>query len=271
MLSYEEISKLLLAAHFHIANETSKKIALRSNLLRNPLYINKTAGTSPSTIIIHPAHESLKENLSSIKEVISHSDYWYHSSNMTLFPKRLNRGKNAIGYGIPFGFESETSLKNFIKALITDDNDESDNPFADIKAAEIQLSKVSETIREALIEARIGQGPYRKKLSEYWGGCAVTGCKSIELLIASHAKSWKKSDNYERLDHFNGLLLTPNLDKAFDKGYITFKDNREIILSSILSNSSKETLGINESMKLNKIDPKHCPYLEWHRQNIFKK
>lgn len=269
MLIYESIKNLLLQEHFYIANETSKKIAMQSSSYANPIYINKTSGNSPSCVIIHPDHVNLKQDLSLIKDV-TNQDNWYHSSNMRLFPQRINKGKNPIGYGIPFGFESEAGFKIFLR-LLKSGVVNSDDPFADIEAAESELSSVSETTRDALIKSRIGQGPYREKLIKYWGSCAVTSCKSVELLIASHAKPWIKSNNDERLDPFNGLLLTPNLDKAFDKGFITFKDDGYIKISPHLPILSHEALGINESMRLSRTEAKHLPFLQWHRNYIFKK
>ena len=37
-----------------------------------------------------------------------------------------------------------------------------------------------------------------------------------ELLRASHAKPWAKASDIERLDSFNGLLLSVHLDAMFD-------------------------------------------------------
>ncbi len=129
----------------------------------------------------------------------------------------------------------------------------------------------TETI--ALINARKGQGLYRKHLEEYWGhNCSVTGTPDSEegtLLIASHIKPWKKSNNAERLDHFNGLLLVPNLDKAFDCGYITFDKSGCILISSKLN--SPLSFGISKDLCIpkNKINKNHLEYLEYHRSEIF--
>jgi putative restriction endonuclease len=82
-----------------------------------------------------------------------------------------------------------------------------------------------------LIKARIGQGAFRAKLIVLWGSCAVTGYKDLNLLVASHIKPWSVSSNSERLDVYNGLLLVPNLDKAFDSGFISFKESGEIMIS----------------------------------------
>lgn len=81
---------------------------------------------------------------------------------------------------------------------------------------------ISSTERTALIQARLGQGKFREKLIELWDGkCSVSGYNDPRVLVASHIKPWFLASNTERLDSRNGLLLTPNLDKVFDKGLIT--------------------------------------------------
>lgn len=124
------------------------------------------------------------------------------------------------------------------------------------------------TEKENVILSRVGQGLFRKKLIVYWGGCAVTSCKIINILKASHIKPWSLSNNQERLDLYNGLLLVPNLDAAFDSGLISFKDDGLIIISSNLNTKDMELLEINPRMKIN-LDQKHALYLNYHRENIF--
>jgi hypothetical protein len=110
-----------------------------------------------------------------------------------------------------------------------------DSLFDDI--AEIQSDQsLKETDRETLILARIGQGRFREKLVSLWQGCAVTGCRRIEVLRASHIKAWKHCASHtERLDAFNGLLLIPNLDALFDKALISFDVKGQIQISKRLS------------------------------------
>ena len=123
------------------------------------------------------------------------------------------------------------------------------------------------TEKEALIKSRIGQGLFRRKLLAYWKGCAVTQCQTFPLLTASHIMPWRKSDNTQRLDVFNGLLLTPNLDKLFDLGYISFNKTGKIICSEFLSESDYKILGINSSLSLCRVEERHQPYLKYHREN----
>lgn len=64
-------------------------------------------------------------------------------------------------------------------------------------------------MKEALVQARIGQGAYRADLMKVWNDrCAVTACAIPEMLRASHVKTWRVSDNAERLDSENGLILS---------------------------------------------------------------
>lgn len=128
---------------------------------------------------------------------------------------------------------------------------------------------ISETERDQLIRSRLGQGAFRHAVIAFWKQCAVTGCKEIALLYASHIKPWRVSNNLERLDQFNGLLLTPNLDAAFDRGMITFDANGKIQISSFLSEEDAVLLGLNSSLSL-KLNARHQKYMSYHRENVFK-
>ena len=77
------------------------------------------------------------------------------------------------------------------------------------------------TEAERLVVQRVGQDIFRRGLLEYWDGCcAITGLDVPDLLRASHIKPWADCDtDAERLDVFNGLLLAPHLDAAFDSGF----------------------------------------------------
>jgi predicted restriction endonuclease len=124
--------------------------------------------------------------------------------------------------------------------------------------------------REAIVMARIGQGRFRSQLLNYWSGCAVTGCREPKLLRASHIKPWSESSLQERTDLFNGLLLSPTLDTAFDAGFITFDENGRILISDLLSNDDATALGIHPEMKVHDLDDRHKKYLDHHRREVFK-
>lgn len=134
------------------------------------------------------------------------------------------------------------------------------------------LKKLPETERQSIVLSRVGQGIFRAKLIEYWKGCAVTGADCIPLLLASHIKPWRESTSAERLDVFNGLLLSPNIDAAFDAGYITFDQNGKILLSDDILGSPAFQLHINAKMKIKGklIQDEHRAYLEYHRSEVFR-
>lgn len=146
-------------------------------------------------------------------------------------------------------------------------------PIPDIQITTIkdiyQNKKISSTDIVAIILSRKGQGRFKKDLVKLWQKCCVTGYDDQSLLIASHIKPWKYSDNTERLDKYNGFLLTPNLDKLFDGGLITFNvDNGQIIISNKLK--SMELFGVNPNMKINLFE-ENKKYLTYHNLHVFEK
>lgn len=124
------------------------------------------------------------------------------------------------------------------------------------------------TDKEAQILSRIGQGVFSKSLIAYWQQCPVTGCTDLNLLIASHIKPWSASSDQERLDRFNGLLLTPNLDRLLDKGLTTFSTAGRMKISSFLSSKTIGLMGISANSRI-RIQDEHRKYLKYHSRNVF--
>ena len=127
--------------------------------------------------------------------------------------------------------------------------------------------KLTVTERRNLVKARIGQGVFRQRLLAHWKKCSVTGFEDTSLLVASHIKPWRSANNLERLDGFNGLLLTPNLDKVFDAGLVTFTEDGAVQISPLIVNA--EMLGITSSLSVN-LTTKHEVYMDFHRNNVFR-
>lgn len=136
---------------------------------------------------------------------------------------------------------------------------------------EVAMS-LTEKHRMTYQKARIGQGQYRENLINYWGGCAITGCKLHNVLIASHIRPWRECNVDQAVDMTNGLLLTPNLDKAFNDGFITFELDGRIRLSPQLKPEIAALLGITNTMRLRKEPTSyHQTYLEHHHAEVFRK
>lgn len=151
------------------------------------------------------------------------------------------------------------------------------NHAADLYAEEIaKIEAAPPTTTEALrlTKQRVGQNLFRQALIDYWGGaCAVTGIHLPELLRASHAKPWADcASDAERLDVFNGFLLSAQLDALFDCGLITFDETGMLLPSPRLDPFHRMLLGLAEHtpLHLRWISPDHLPYLAWHRQHVFR-
>lgn len=124
---------------------------------------------------------------------------------------------------------------------------------------------------ERMVLQRVGQDLFREGLLDYWEGrCAVTGLAVRGLLRASHIKPWAACErDAERLDVFNGLLLAPQLDAAFDGGWITVADDGAVVISAELDAAARRALGLDATMRLARIDDRHRAYLGHHRARVF--
>ena len=134
---------------------------------------------------------------------------------------------------------------------------------------------LSKTKREAVVKARKGQGEFRDKLLAECPFCPITLVNDERLLIASHIKPWAAPGitNDERIDPKNGIPLTPTYDKLFDRGFISFTDDKRMMVSPWLSPMNQKRLAIydGKSVPHLPLDAKRKGYLAYHRANIFKK
>lgn len=122
---------------------------------------------------------------------------------------------------------------------------------------------------KATINRRVTQSHFRKKLINKYGCCQICGMDIRDLLKASHSKPFKDCNVKEAVDIYNGLLLCPNHDGAYDKGYISFYNNGKIILSKYLDEENRQLLNLTDDIKI-KLEPQHSKYIEYHRFYIFK-
>ena len=128
-----------------------------------------------------------------------------------------------------------------------------------------------EQIRNA-IRVRDGQSRYREQLLEQCPFCPITMISDERLLIASHIKPWAASSDQEKIDPYNGYMLSPLFDKLFDRGFITFKENRHVILSDALSPYTWKRINLQNDtfIKALPMDEKRIKYLEFHHDSVFK-
>jgi HNH endonuclease len=134
----------------------------------------------------------------------------------------------------------------------------------------VHTSELTETEKMAIVQSRRGQGRFRNDLMQVEHECRITHIDNPDYLIASHIRPWRHSDNTQRLDGENGLLLCPNIDLLFDRGLISFKNNGEVIISSVAdkTNVAKMDVIVDRTMNVGNFTNKQQEYLEYHRDKI---
>jgi 5-methylcytosine-specific restriction protein A len=86
-------------------------------------------------------------------------------------------------------------------------------------------------------------------------------------LIASHIVRWSESNDQERLDDDNGILLSPLFDSLFDKHLISFTDDGLMLISSRITSENIEKLDLPKDAKIS-INEGMLKYIRRHRQKF---
>lgn len=134
---------------------------------------------------------------------------------------------------------------------------------------DIEKSLVCSLDKQVLTKMRINQSVFRDSLINRYSHCCLCDINNEDLLIASHIKPWAKSSDNEKLDVNNGLLLCPNHDKLFDKGYISFDNDGNILISEKLSDENLRAMNITKHEHIY-LTYENKEYMEYHRKVIFK-
>ncbi len=136
-----------------------------------------------------------------------------------------------------------------------------------------EARKFVSTVKVVEQKVRIGQSYFRAKLLAEMKSCPITGIDDKRILIASHIKPWIHSDNEERVNTKNGILLSPLFDKLFDKGIglITFTPEKRILISKRFSKENIAKLNIYDNQEVLNLDINgREEFLEYHRKFIFQ-
>ena len=162
---------------------------------------------------------------------------------------------------------SEALIRNAIKDFQNIDDEGSEDKIEDqIK----QRPDLTETEKEQLVKSRRGQGLFRERLESIEKKDRVTGLDIKSHLRASHIKPWRDSSNEERLDGNNGLLLSPHVDHLFDKGFISFSDEGEILISPLLDRNILSLWKIDPTLNAGRFNKQQSKYLAYHQEKVFK-
>ena len=125
--------------------------------------------------------------------------------------------------------------------------------------------------KERIQKSRRGQGVFRQNVRAIERSCRVTGVRQARHLRASHIKPWRLSNDKEKLDGNNGLLLSPHVDQLFDGGWITFTDTGDLLRSNRLDRSVLDSWRIPEVLNVGAFNSEQKRYLTFHRESIFKR
>ena len=173
-------------------------------------------------------------------------------------------------------FKEEAPLMDILKFHCTSDEDldlvESlygEHRVNSLSRDIMDLSSLPGTERETQIKCRLGQGKFREALMQQWQGRCMASYSTLKTALrASHIKPWASCTDEERLDPYNGLLLSANYDVLFDQGYISFDFSGRIMISDLLPEVELKCLGINPQCMLS-LQDEHQAYLDFHREHIF--
>jgi putative restriction endonuclease len=134
-----------------------------------------------------------------------------------------------------------------------------------------QRSDIAAADKQQLIRARRGQGAFRRSLEKIERACRLTGLLDRRHLRASHIKPWSVSEDNEKLDGCNGLLLSPHVANLFARGYISFADTGELLVSRHLNPAVLKSWQLSAPRNVGAFKPRQRIYLDYHRREVFDK
>lgn len=251
---HAEICRRLNDARNSLAWETVKTAIFGNEIGNNDILINSINSYSP-IIEIRNGRVQLKagSNYEALEQYVNvdisadrnNKEYFFD-----LFPVAGQNGIPLEGQEVPSDIdEQESTLITQVQGLID----------------------LTQTEKNQIVAARIGQGFFRRNLILNCGFCPVTLVDDSRLLIASHIKPWKVSSNAERLNVNNGFLFTPTVDKLFDAGYISFTDQRRLLISPLISANTQQKLNlVNDTLYERLPVTGRELFLNYHRENVFK-
>lgn len=125
---------------------------------------------------------------------------------------------------------------------------------------------IPETQRLQLAKARIGQGLFRKRVMLVNSHCRVTGVEDSRLLIASHIKPWRDASNADRINGYNGIMLSPHIDALFDERLISFEDTGKMLVHPSLPEDVLDRWSIDRHTNVGKFHEQQSSFLDHHRK-----
>jgi putative restriction endonuclease len=138
------------------------------------------------------------------------------------------------------------------------------------EAAIQQRTDISPAQKSDLLKSRHGQGVFRTNLELNEHSCRITGVLDRRHLWATHIKPWSECDDAEKLDGSNGLLMSPHVAHLFERGYISFSDEGDLLVSQELNPVVLDNWHIQLPLSVGEFRPEQCYFLGYHRREVFQ-
>ena len=248
--------------------EKSLLIGVYQNVEGMPIFAswsiekNRERGQSKSCFIpVRDLSEALKQGFISGEDRHHNPHYAFRSDYFGQFVEILNE-------------ESSTHYSEIINSIEVTEAEKLDlstggnKTVSSLKKLLARVEGFNEKEKDAIVKRRIGQGDFKKMLVHKYGGrCCLCGLESSYLLVGSHIKPWSVSEDNEKLDHNNGLLLCALHDALFDSRLISFNTYGQMIISDLIPEQDRELLKL-ENLPAIEVLPEMEKYLEWHRSRL---
>lgn len=139
-----------------------------------------------------------------------------------------------------------------------------------VEAAIQQRTDIGPLQKSDLLKARFGAGVYRLNVEKNEHSCRVSGVLDRRHLWARHIKPWCECDDIEKLDGFNGLMMSPHIAHLFERGYISFSNQGDLLVSQDLNPVVLDNWHVELPMNVGEFQQEQCVYLDWHRREVFE-
>jgi len=206
-------------------------------------------------------------------KIVNGSITFYPSSGTPFWPDLekyvavFNRRPTLTPRDYPKELWSRSYFVSLVHAML-DKGTLSADPAARLSTELREILDARPTEQLELLKSRIGQGKFRQSLIKLRRKCYVTGIADERFLRASHIKPWSDSTNQERLDPYNGLLLSPIYDHLFDRAYISFKNDGRILVSPKIPPDIIHAFNINLAFAGDDLGERTKRYLRLHRKRF---
>lgn len=140
----------------------------------------------------------------------------------------------------------------------------------DIERAIAEGHRHEEDLVRNIRAARRGRGAFRRRVLEHERSCRLSGIRDTSILICRHIKPWRHSNDEERVDGENGLLLCPNADFLFSRGLLSFDGNGDFLVAPAVREELLLRLNLDPATHPNvgQFTPHQAEFLTYHRDRV---